>query len=388
MTAGRLILMGSGETGGPLVCAHRLGIERAGAHRALVLDTPYGFQENASLISGKLTGHFRTSLSVEAETASYRSPGAGAVACEAMLAAARRARYVFAGPGSPSYALEVWRDTGLARVLRDLLSDGRTVTFASAAGLTAGVRTLPVYEIFKVGGPLEWLEGLDLTSHLGLEAVFVPHWNNTEGRGFDTGRCYVGRRRFALLRSMLSPATGVVGIDEHTAAVFDFGEGEMEVMGVGSVTLCGERETVLNSGESMELGAVYQLLGSGPPRTPTRCPGPVSDLRAALEARSGEEIARTLLEVESEAALGNQQARSRLRAMILEVAGLAATGAVPPVEWVREYVELLVRTRAGLRAGRRWQEADRIRSGLESLGVTLSDTATGTTWKLETPERP
>lgn len=386
MTAGRLILMGSGETGGPLVCAHRLGIERARARRAVVLDTPYGFQENASLISRRLTGHFRTSLSVEAESVSYRSPRAGAVACERMLAAVRRARYVFCGPGSPSYALEVWKGTGLDRVLRDLLSDGRTVTFASAAALTAGVRTLPVYEIYKVGGGMEWIQGLDLTSHLGLEAVFVPHWNNTEGQGFDTGRCYMGSRRFALLRSMLPPATGVVGIDEHTAAVFDFGRGRLEVMGVGGVTLCGERDTVLKTGESMELGTVYQILGSGPPRVPARRPGPVSDLRAALEARSGEEIARTLLDVESEAAAGNEQARSRLRAMVLEVAGLAAAGSVPPVERVRDYIELLVQTRADLRAGRRWQEADRIRNGLESLGVTLSDTASGTTWKLDAPQ--
>ena len=51
MSAGRLILMGSGEVSGRLVATHRLGIEAVGAREVLVLDTPYGFQENAPLLS-------------------------------------------------------------------------------------------------------------------------------------------------------------------------------------------------------------------------------------------------------------------------------------------------------------------------------------------------
>ena len=182
MSAGRLILMGSGEVSNRLVAAHRLGIERAGAREAVVLDTPFGFQENASLLSERLTGFFRTSLAINSAVASYRSTSEGEVALERMLAAVRGSRYVFAGPGSPGYALATWRDTGLERALRNLLSEGATITLASAAALTAGAKTLPVYEIFKVGAGLEWLEGLNLTAHLGLEAVVIPHWNNTEGR--------------------------------------------------------------------------------------------------------------------------------------------------------------------------------------------------------------
>ena len=51
MSAGRLILMGSGEVSGRLVATHRLGNEAVGAREVLVLDTPYGFQENAPLLS-------------------------------------------------------------------------------------------------------------------------------------------------------------------------------------------------------------------------------------------------------------------------------------------------------------------------------------------------
>ena len=34
------------------------------------------------------------------------------------------------------------------------------------------------------------------------------HWNNTEGRGFDTSRCYMGGRRLRVLRSMLPEGMG------------------------------------------------------------------------------------------------------------------------------------------------------------------------------------
>lgn len=382
MSAGRLILMGSGETSGRLVAAHRLGVEAADAREVLVLDTPYGFQENAPLISRKLTGFFRTSLSVDAAVASYRSVRDGEVARERMLAAVRRARYVFAGPGSPGYALGVWRETGLAEVLRETMAGGATITLASAASLTAGVRTLPVYEIYKVGCDPGWLEGMDLTSRLGMETVFVPHWNNTEGQGFDTSRCYMGRRRFRILRSMLPPGVGVIGVDEHTAAVIDFGEGRLSALGVGGVTLSGDEDAFIGAGETIGLTEVFGLLKTGSSPVPARAPEPTPDLVGASETRSAETIARALLAVESRAAGGSDTARRSLRAMFLDLSELAAAGLVQPVEWVGGYVELLVETRSRLRRAKRWEEADRIRSGLESLGVTLRDTHSGTVWEL------
>ena len=61
------------------------------------------------------------------------------------------------------------------------------------------------------------------------------------------------------------------------------------------------------------------------------------------------------------------------------------SGLVEPAEWVGGYVELLVDARSRFRARRDWEEADRIRSGLEKLGITLQDTPSGTTWILEEP---
>lgn len=387
MSAGRLILMGSGETSNRLVAAHRRGIEEAGAQEVLVLDTPYGFQENAAILSERLRGFFRTSLVVEAEVASYRSVHAGPVALERMLAAVRNARYVFAGPGSPGYALGVWRDTGLAPALRNLLSGGATVTLASAAALTAGVKTLPVYEIYKAGTDLEWLEGLDLASHLGLEAVVVPHWNNTEGQGFDTSRCYMGRRRFEILRAQLPDGMGVIGVDEHTAAIIDFGKGTLDVLGAGGVTLTGAGVTFLGDGTTMALETVLELLQSDPSPAPAPSPEPLPDFARALASGSVEDIGGALLEAETLAATGSQPAREALRGMLLDLSELAIEGLIDPAERVGGYVELLVETRDRLRANKLWEEADRIRSGLTALGVTLQDTPDGTRWTLDGTDR-
>ena len=387
MSAGRLILMGSGEISNRLVAAHRLGIERSSAREALVLDTPYGFQENAPLLSERLTGFFRTSLSIDAAVASYRSTSEGEGAYERMLAAVRRARYVFAGPGSPGYALATWRETGLASALRNLLSEGATVTMASAAALTAGAKTLPVYEIFKVGARLEWLDGLNLSAHLGLEAVVIPHWNNTEGQGFDTSRCYMGRRRFQQLRTMLPEGMGVIGVDEHTAATIDFGTGEMSVLGAGGVTLSGADDMFVAEGESIALDTMFKLLESSPPAPPRERVENLPDLNEAKAARSAEQIGETLLRLESRAADGSPQAREALRSALLEMSELAVSGLVEPAERVGGYVELLVEARSRLRTRKRWEDADGIRSGLERLGVTLQDTPSGTTWILEEQER-
>jgi cysteinyl-tRNA synthetase len=69
--------------------------------------------------------------------------------------------------------------------------------------------------------------------------------------------------------------------------------------------------------------------------------------------------------------------------MILDVSELAVSGLVTPAEWVGDYVQLLIDLRAGLRERRLWEEADRVRDGLASLGVALRDTRSGTTWHME-----
>ena len=56
----------------------------------------------------------------------------------------------------------------------------------------------------------------------------------------------------------------------------------------------------------------------------------------------------------------------------------AALGAAP-------FIELLLETRASLRQARQFEQADRIRDGLEELGVSVEDTPNGPAWQFRSP---
>src|SRR4051812_48965507 len=122
MTARVLAIMGSGETAPTMIKPHRALLERAGAGRAVLLDTPYGFQENASDISARAQAYFADSIGRPIDVASWRrDPGPG-FAREQALAVLRSASWVFAGPGSPTYALRHWRGTPIPDQLTTMLT--------------------------------------------------------------------------------------------------------------------------------------------------------------------------------------------------------------------------------------------------------------------------
>ena len=92
--------------------------------------------------------------------------------------------------------------------LAGLLRNGGILTMASAAALTLGSVTIPVYEIYKVGEEPRWLEGLDLLgAATGLRAAVVPHYDNAEGGNHDTRFCYMGERRLRILRAAAATRT-------------------------------------------------------------------------------------------------------------------------------------------------------------------------------------
>ena len=150
-----------------------------------------------------------------------------------MLARVRAADLVFSGPGSPTYALGTWRGSSVPEALADKLTHGGVVVFASAAAVTVGRFSLPVYEIYKVGQPIHWLDGLDLLSPLGFgpNCVVIPHFDNAEGGTHDTRFCYMGERRLQVLEEMLPEDAWILGVDEHTALVIDLDARDVAVSG-------------------------------------------------------------------------------------------------------------------------------------------------------------
>jgi len=150
---GVLAIMGSGETAPAMAKVHRALLDRLGPDSGpvVVVDTPYGFQENADDLSRRISAYFAESVGRDAVVATYRSRGVDGLTTATALARIGEARYAMAGPGSPSYALRHWVEGPIPAALEGILASGGALTMASAAALTLGVVTVPVYEIYKVG---------------------------------------------------------------------------------------------------------------------------------------------------------------------------------------------------------------------------------------------
>jgi cyanophycinase-like exopeptidase len=379
--SGRLVIMGSGETAPTMVATHRSAIEAAGASEVVIVDTTYGFQENADHLTAKLADFFQVSLGVRSAVASLRSHRVEPIELERFRSALQGASVVFAGPGSPSYALGVWREHDVGTLFQAIISRGGTLTLASAAALTAGTRTLPVYEIYKVGSDPYWLPGLNVLSVFGLSAVVVPHWNNTEGGNHDTSRCFMGQRRFDALTAELDH--GVVGVDEHTSVTFDLEAGIMQVAGKGVATLLGAETTIVESGSEIGLGELAGIVGGGGPAG--RAAGSQASSTGSFEQslRDGDVdgVIRAMLAVE-ESINDSPDLRPELRSMIVQLGDVAGRGLVDPRAVVGGFIELLLELRRDAREAKRFDESDRIREGLAELGVEVRDTQTGAEWEL------
>ena len=406
-----LTIMGSGETAPTMVPTHRMLAARIGSSvKATLLDTPYGFQENAPELAAKAVEYFKTSVNVTLEVAGLTQVVEGdALAVERGLNKVKDADYVFAGPGSPTYALRQWAGTSLPELLTAKLRHGGVVTFASAAALTLGRRTLPIYEIYKAGEPPRWLDGLDILSSLGIDAAVIPHYNNAEGGHHDTRFCYMGERRLSMLERELDDSTYVLGIDEHTGIVIDIDADSVSVVGKGVVTLrLRDGSTEIPSGETFPLDRLRNPKSTATSSRPVVASTPVveqvadsnlrqaterlsSDFDTALASGNADAAARAVLELEDAITswsadtlqgTDGEFARATLRSMITRLAGAASSGLTDPRDVVGPYMDVLLSLRAQVRADKRFDLSDVIRDRLSAIGVEVRDTPSGVEWVL------
>ena len=404
-----LALMGSGETAPTMVSTHRSLVARLGGTvNATVIDTPYGFQENAPELAERAVTYFSRSVNIDVTIAGLtRMSGDGLdpVSVERGLRHLAGANWVFAGPGSPTYALRQWRGTAVHDLLAEKLRTGGVVTFASAAALTVGSHTVPVYEIYKVGEEPRWEEGLDLLGGLGIRAAVVPHWDNAEGGHHDTRFCYLGERRLVRLENELPAGHYVLGIDEHTALVIDLDADTATVTGKGTVTLrTRSGSKVIGSGETVPASLLRDPSSGTATVTTTARPAdtqanePVADAGGSLVERHGGEFRRALGSRDADGAVrsalaleqdllelaGDEAAaaRAELRAMISALGDAAAGGVQDPAEVVGPFVEAMLEVRRVVRAEKRYDLSDVIRDSFEQLGVEVRDTPDGPQWNL------
>ncbi|HTJ34940.1 MAG TPA: hypothetical protein VL738_17065 [Dactylosporangium sp.] len=403
--SGLLVIMGSGETAPTMVKPHREIFERCGDRPAVLLDTPYGFQENADDISAKAVKYFTDSTGRRLSVVGWRSTPEPGLPRERALAALREAGWLFAGPGSPTYALRQWTDTEFPSVLAEALQTGKVVCFASAAALTLGSHTIPVYEIYKAGIDPHWVPGLDLFHQVtGLPAVLIPHYDNAEGGHHDTRFCYLGERRLSMLEPTLPADAFIIGIDEHTAGLFDLATRTVRVIGNGGLTL--RRAGVSQwwpAGTTLPFAAFTDgasfAEGSLAPAAPAEHqadadPPPLTSLAASTQettarfdtcygSRDADGCVAAALDLEqalqdwiadTDVSDEREQARSALRQMLVRLGSFAGPDRFTPL------VSALVDLRTSARTAKDWALSDSLRDVLSSSGVEIRDTPTGPSW--------
>lgn len=415
-----LAIIGSGETAPSLARVHRSLVESLGGAPvpAAVIDTPYGFQENADDISGRALDYFRETVGNPFALASFRSADVDAMTRAAAVARIREARLVFSGPGSPSYALRQWAGSDIPGLLAEKLATDGAVVFASAAALTLGALTVPVYEIYKVGEAPHWLPGLDLLGTFGLRVAVIPHYDNAEGGNHDTRFCYLGERRLRVMEAQLPDDVFVLGIDGHTALLLDLVAGTATVSGLGGVTVRRHgHSTIFSAGTSVPIDALRdaaaradpgsEAVDAAPPAgrggsNGVATPELAEEVRrialafdAALARRDAGEAVRAILELDGAIVEWSRdtgptadydQARGLLHACVVRLGELAVAGTRDPRSLIAPFVEELLALRAMARERRDWATSDTIRRRLVDAGIEVHDAPAGTSWGLVSGE--
>ena len=338
MALGQIAFLGSGETslaGGRIFesLAHNLNEPI----RIALLETPAGFELNSPQVVGRVGDFMKTRLQnykpVVDVIPARKKGSAFSPDDPEIVKPLLHANMIFMGPGSPTYAIRHLKDTLTWDVVRARQRLGATLIFASAATISIGAHSLPVYEIYKVGQDVHMVDGLNLFADFGLHVSFIPHWNNAEGGAdLDTSRCFIGMDRFNEWCDLLPSENETIGLDEHTGLIIDLESDVCEVNGVSSVSLVRECDPeMFPSGSKFPLSELGEF----------RLPDPIE-----------KDIPPAVWE------------------MCLNV---------PPLEddQPSDEVMALVERRAAARASKNWAESDQLRDEIASLGWTVQDSKEG-----------
>lgn len=410
---GAIILMGSGELTPTMVKVHRQLLQALGpSPKAVFLDTPAGFQLNVDQLSRRAVEYFRLHVNHPLEVASYKSSDITPYEKEQALHLLRQADYILIGPGSPSYAVQVWAGSPIPEIITERIRQGACLVAASAASLTVGAYTLPVYEIYKVGQELHWLEGLGILGDFGIDCAVVPHWNNAEGGTHDTRFCYMGARRFESLKCLLREDVSILGLDEHTACIIDLSQERVSVVGIGSITFqsCGH-ESIYDAGEAFSLSEFSESKADVSKTATPRSELAEAEIETegsywkeihALQKAFGEGLERQQYHKSTNALLGIDQAvwkasqdlehdefisqgREILRELIVLLGNEIEALPKSREACLNGIVETLLEAREQCRQSRRWSDADAIRAWLREAGIAVEDTPSGSVWRLLEP---
>ena len=351
---GSIAIMGSGETSPNLVSVHRDFVKQIDNQvNAYLIDTPFGFQENADVLVDKLKLFFKKSVQIDIKLASLRTQDSiDSVDYFEMLEELKNSNFIFSGPGSPSYASKTWINSEIPLIISNHLRNGKYAVFSSAAASVLGQKSIPVYEIYKVGMDPYWEKGLNLLDLYGLTCTIVPHFNNQEGGNHDTSCSYIGRNRLKNLLS--SEYTNILGIDEHTALVIDGSKKTFTVQGIGEVTAITKLgQTSFRGGIEYPLGDLQDIL-----------PRPE---KTDLSNKQGKRNETDLNILKKEVAKLNLELKNNQTYTTL----------------FDSTVQGIIELRNKFRNEKKYSESDEIRDLLDNLNIAIEDGESGSSWKFK-----
>ena len=353
--SGSLAILGSGEMSPNLVSVHRELLEGLDDSSSIfMIDSPFGFQENANQLVEKIIDFYKVSLNVEMKLASYRNiEELNTKSFFKSIQLLESASFIFAGPGSPSYASKLWHGNEFEQTLKNHLIKGGKSLFASAAASTLGEHTLPVYEIYKVGQDPYWEKGLNILDVYGLSCTVVPHFNNAEGGNHDTSFSYVGENR---MKTLLDKSySNILGIDEHTALIISGKNETFKVVGLGNVTILNREGTHVFKKDSEESLDILQKLLVSEKNASVKKIDNVETEADSIDKSTIKEIANLEIQIES-----NKKNTERFEIL----------------------VEKLILLRSKLRNEKNYKLSDEVRDILESSGLQIEDSEQGIQWRI------
>ena len=409
---GKIVLMGSGELTATMVEVHKALLnDLDGPPRAVFIDTPAGFQLNVDQLSQRALEYFKSRVQHTMSVVSFKSHDTiTPYDAEQAFHSLRESDFILIGPGSPTYAVRQWQQTPIPDIISKRVTEGSCLVAASAAALTVGRFTLPVYEIYKVGETLHWIDGMDILGKFGMDFVVIPHWNNAEGGNHDTRFCYMGEPRFNTLSTNLPEDVSILGLDEHTACIIDLAREEITIKGIGTVTLRRQgSEITFSKGESYPLAIFlgegtehsFPLSSSAQPiQTDNKAHSSddsfwerihsiQSNFQDSLDTNDPEKATNALLELDGtiwkeQENLENpefiSQARDALRDMIVLFGTSLGASPCNTAESLAPVIEHLINLRNQFRQTKKWAEADAIRDSLMKANIVIEDTDDGSRW--------
>jgi cyanophycinase-like exopeptidase len=410
---GMIVLMGSGELTATMVEVHKKMLAQfPDSPNAVFLDTPAGFQLNVDEISRKAVEYFSIHVQKQLNVASYKSSeNTSALEAGTAFHMLRNADYVLVGPGSPTYTVRQLQKTPIPEILVNIIQSGGCLVTASAAALTMGRFTIPVYEIYKVGQDLHWVDGLDILSQFGLNLVVVPHWNNAEGGTHDTRFCYMGEPRFRKLETMLPDDATIIGIDEHTACIIDLNAQQIYIQGIGHITIRKMgREKKFGKKDRISFEALFREINQRDwtPQNPygtdqedvleiseaditSKINKIKTSFQDGLVNHDQKEMTNALLELDSiiwkaQNDLEDEERLSEAREIFRDFIVLLGAELGISHHHLRKYlspiVEQMLQLRTRFRNEKKWSEADLIRDILQQSNIQVEDTKDGVRWQI------